>query len=100
MFTIQSVIISELLKFETKEISGKKVKVGLTYDEILKNVQEECRTNELLPDDISTSKECISWYASKMRNSGTKYYDKNILDIVRPRKSNKKQTGTKVAVKK
>jgi hypothetical protein len=92
MFTIQQVIIENLLKYETKTISNKKVKVGLSYDEILKQVHHECKTNELLPNECNTSKECISWYASKMKNESTKYYNKEILDIVRPRKSNKKQT--------
>lgn len=92
MFTIQEVIMNLLLQHEVKTISNKEVKVGLSYDEILKQVHHECKTNELLPDECNTSKECISWYSSKMKNSNTKYYNKEILDIVRPRKSNKKST--------
>jgi len=92
MFTIQQVIMNLLLQHEVKTISNKEVKVGLSYDEILKQVHHECKTNELLPDECNTSKECVSWYASKMKNSSTKYYNKDILDIVRPRKSNKKST--------
>jgi len=100
MFTIQNVIIENLLKFETVEVNGKKVKKGLSYDEILKEVHHQCKTNEFLPDECNTTKECISWYASKMKNESTKYYNKAILDILRPRASNKKAKSTKVVTTK
>jgi len=92
--TIQQVIISNLLSFETIEVNKEKVKKGLSYDEILSNVHHECKTNEFLPDVCNTTKECISWYASKLRNENhklsSKATSKLMFEIIRPRKSNKK----------
>lgn len=94
--TIQQVIISNLLKFEEIKVGDEKVKKGLSYDEILSNVHHEVKTNEFLPDSCNTTKECISWYASKLRNENHKLSSKTtsklMLEIIRPRKSNKKST--------
>jgi len=100
--TIQQVIISNLLKFEEVKIDKEVIKKGLSYDEILSNVHHECKTNEFLPDVCNTTKECISWYASKLRNENHKLSSKTtsklMLEIIRPRKSNKKQS-TQVTTK-
>lgn len=94
--TIQQVIISNLLKFESIKVDKETIKKGLSYDEILTNVHHECKVNEFLPDTCNTTKECISWYASKLRNENHKLSSKEtsklMLEIIRPRKSNKKST--------
>jgi len=91
MFTIQQVIIETLLEHKVTKIDNKNIKVGYTYDEVLEIVHSKVKKNPLL-QECSTTKNCITWYASKMRNESTKHYNKDILEIFRPKKSSKKTT--------
>lgn len=97
--TIQAIIIEELLKFEVVEVDGQKVKVGLTYDEVLENVLARAKVHPLIDaSKVKTSKNCITWYASHMRNAKDKLYNAKMLEIqVRSRLSTK---STKVATAK
>ena len=97
MSTIQNYIKQELLSFEIVKIDNKDVKVGLTYDEVLSNVIKLATNNPLI-GSCKTTKNCITWYASHMRQANDKHYDKRILEIQRPKATAKK--STKVVAKK
>lgn len=98
--TIQSIIIETLLEHTVVEYNNQKMKVGHSYDEVLEIVKSKVKQHPMLDDNCDTSKNCITWYASKMRNQDTKFYNKLMLEIERPRKSNQKSKSKEVVVKK
>ena len=80
MFTVQTYIKETLLEFQTMEIDGKKVKVGHSYDDVLAIVLKKVEDNPMMKP-AKTTKNCITWYASHMKNEGDKHYDKRIFEI-------------------
>lgn len=90
-FTIQNLIIETLLEHEVTKIDNQKINIGHTYDECLKIVLEKAEKNPMIPV-AKTTKNCISWYASKMRNANNKHFSQKYFDlnIQRPRVSSKK----------
>ena len=96
MFTIQSLIIDALLIHEVTKIGDQEVKIGKTYDEVLEIVKNNVKNNPIF-EGCDTTKNCVTWYASKMRNQDTKFYNKLMLEIQRPRKSSKASKAPQAA---
>lgn len=80
--TIQSLIKKHLLMFRVVVVDGAQIKVGKSYDQVLKDVLAEAKANPLIDEKkVKTSKNCVTWYASKMRSQKEKHFDKAILEI-------------------
>lgn len=91
--TIQSIIVETLLEYTEVEYQGKTMKVGKTYDEVLESVKAKVKQHPML-GECETSKNCVTWYASKMRNKDTKFFNQLMLEIERPRLSTKAPKAT------
>ena len=96
MFTIQSYIKETLLEFETMTIEGKEIKIGHSYDDVLEIVLNKVKQNPMMKD-AKTTKNCITWYCSHMKQENDKHYDKRIFDIYQraPKGTSIKVDGTK-----
>lgn len=80
--TIQSIIKKHLLMAREITIGDDVILVGKSYDQVLQDVLAEAKSHPLIDESkVKTSKNCISWYASKMRSSKEKHYDADILKI-------------------
>ena len=86
MFTVQEYIKETLLEFETMTIDNKKVKIGHSYDEVLRIVHHKVKQNPMMKE-CKTTKNCVTWYCSHMKQENDKHYDKRIFDIYQRCKS-------------
>lgn len=86
--TIQHLIITALLEHKPTKIGDDMVNIGHTYQEVLDLVLARAKKNPLI-GNAKTTKNCVAWYASKMKNANNKHYSQEYvkLNIQRPRVS-------------
>lgn len=85
--TKQNIIIFYLMEHKVINENGQEMKLGLTYDEVLQKTLHHINNSQLFGPDVKTSMNCVRWYASKIKNESLKYYQKDALNIIRPRMS-------------
>ena len=85
--TKQNIIIHFLLEHKVIKENNKEMKVGLTYQEVLDKTLHYINNSCLFDENVKTSMNCVRWYSSKIKNESLKYYQKDSIDIIRPRMS-------------
>lgn len=82
--SIQFLIIEFLCRYEEMTYNGQKFKKGLSYDQVLEHVLREVKQAPFFDESkVKTSKKCVQWYASKIHNDKTQYFDERAVGIMR-----------------
>lgn len=82
--SIQFLIIEFLCRHEEMTYNGQTFKKGLSYDEVLERVLQEVKQAPFFDESkVKTTKKCVQWYASKIHNENTQYFDSRSVGIMR-----------------